>query len=258
MDALAGGPAAVSDVPGFVYTKDLIEQANATDKWVRTQLRRTRRTNVGWRIYAVLMTCLVVILVAALDYTIPMIRLVPVLLWTSPDGVTGAAVTPDSLPADLSDASVKAWLWQYVMHRESYSWVEMDYNHYVVEAMSATPVRDAYDRWSSGRNADSYMSKLGRRCVIRVAPREVTEFRRATRETAGKLTLHFDRLVACEDQKKTAPETWTVSLEYLAGLDTGLNVRDILSFNPARIVVTDYPGPLPLPSESNGLQGTTP
>jgi hypothetical protein len=134
----------------------------------------------------------------------------------------------------------------------------MDYNHYVVEAMSATPVRDAYDRWSSGRNADSYMSKLGRRCVIRVAPREVTEFRRATRETAGKLTLHFDRLVTCEDQKKTAPETWTVSLEYLAGLDTGLNVRDILSFNPARIVVTDYPGPLPLPSESNGLQGTTP
>ena len=98
-----------------------------------------------------------VILVAALDYTIPMIRIVPVLLWTSPDGVTGAAVTPDSLPTDLSDASVKAWLWQYLMHRESYSWVEMDYNHYVVEAMSATPVRDAYDRWSSGRNADSYM-----------------------------------------------------------------------------------------------------
>ena len=68
----------------------------------------------------------------------------------------------------------------------------------------------------------------------------------------------FDRLVTCEDEKRTAPETWTVSLEYLAGLDTGLNVRDILSFNPARIVVTDYPGPLPLPSESNGLQGTTP
>jgi hypothetical protein len=111
------------------------------------------------------------------------------------------------------------------MHRESYSWVEMDYNHYVVEAMSETPVRDAYDRWSSGRNADSYMSKLGRRCVIRVAPREVTEFRRATRETEGKLTLH---------------------------------VSGILCFNPAGIVVNDYPGPLPLPSESNGLQGTTP
>jgi hypothetical protein len=45
------------------------------------------------------------VLVAALDYTIPMIRIVPVLLWTSPDGVTGAAVTPDSLPTDLSDAS---------------------------------------------------------------------------------------------------------------------------------------------------------
>ena len=88
----------MSDVPGFVYAKDLIAQANATDKWVRTQLRRTRRANVGWRIYAVLMTFLVVILVAALDYTIPMIRLVPVLLWTSPDGVTGAAVTPDEPP----------------------------------------------------------------------------------------------------------------------------------------------------------------
>jgi type IV secretory pathway component VirB8 len=241
-------------IPGFVYAADLIKQAQATEHWLKAETKRSRRSRNGWRAYSLVVTGLLGISISALNYAIPSIRLLPILLWTSPDGVTGAAVTTDSLPADLSDASIKAWLWQYVMHRESYSWVEADYNHYVVEAMSDVPVREAYDRWINAKNRDSYLNKFGRRCVVRVAPREVTEFRRASSTVPGRFTLHFDRLVSCEDERKTSPDTWTVTLEYLAGYGSGLNIRDILAFNPSRIVVTSYPGALPLPAEPNAQQ----
>jgi len=236
-------------IPGFVRSADILKQAAATEKWLQSEAKRDRRSRNGWRAYGLLVTVLLAMSVAALNFTIPGIRLLPVLLWISPDGVTGAAVTTDSLPADLSDASIKAWLWQYVMHREGYSWVEADYNHYIVEAMSDVPVREAYDRWISGKNKDSYLNKLGRRCVVRVASREVTEFRRATSSTPGKFTLHFDRVVSCEDERRAPPETWTVTLEYLAGYGSGLNIRDILTFNPSRLVITGYPGALPLPAQ---------
>ena len=236
-------------IPGFVYATDILKQAAATEKWLQSEAKRDRRGRNGWRAYGLMVTGPLAMSVTALNYTIPGIRLLPVLLWTSPDGVTGAAVTTDSLPADLSEASIKAWLWQYVMHRESYSWVEADYNHYIVEAMSDVPVREAYDRWISGKNKDSYLNKLGRRCVVRVLPREVTEFRRATSSTPGKFTLHFDRVVSCEDERHAPPETWTVTLEYLAGYGSGLNIRDILAFNPSRLVITGYPGALPLPAQ---------
>lgn len=236
-------------IPGFVGAADLIRQAEATDKWLKTEAKRSRRSRNGWRAYSLMVSSLLAMSLMALNYAVPNIRLLPVLLWTSPDGVTGAAVTTDSLPADLSDASVKAWLWQYVMQREGFSWVEADYNHYVVEAMSDVPIREAYDRWISAKNKDSYLNKLGRRCVVRVAPREVTEFRRATSTIPGRFTMHFDRLVSCEDERKAPPDTWTVTLEYVAGYGNGLNIRDILSFNPSRIVVTAYPGALPLPAE---------
>jgi type IV secretory pathway component VirB8 len=238
-------------IPGFVYAADLIKQAQAAERWLKTEARRSRRSKNGWRAYSLVVTVLLGISISALNYAIPSIRLLPILLWTSPDGVTGAAVTTDTLPADLSDASIKAWLWQYVMHREGYSWVEADYNHYVVEAMSDVPVREAYDRWITAKNKDSYLNKFGRRCVVRVAPREVTEFRRATATVPGRFTIHLDRLVSCEDERKMPPDTWTVTLEYLSGYGTGLNIRDILAFNPSRIVVTSYPGALPLPAEPN-------
>jgi type IV secretory pathway component VirB8 len=235
-------------IPGFVGAAELIAQAHATEKWLKTEAQRSRRSRNGWRAYGLMVTALLGMSVSALNYAVPGIRLLPILLWTSPDGVTGAAVTTDSLPADLSDASIKAWLWQYIMHRESYSWVEADYNHYVVEAMSDVPVREAYDRWISAKNKDSPLNKLARRCVVRVAPHEVTEFRRATSTIPGKFSMHFDRLVSCEDERKTPPEIWTVTLEFVAGYGTGLNIRDVLAFNPSRIVVTAYPGALPLPA----------
>lgn len=228
--------------PGFVYTKDMLDQAAATERFVKTEAKKVRRANVGWRVYALAMTALVGLLASSLTYALPLVRLVPVYFNVRSDGVTETAITTDSLPDTLSDATIQAWLWQYVMRREGYSWIESDYNHYVVAAMSSVPVRDAYDAWFQGKNPDSYMKKYGRRGVIRVGLREVTQWQRPTESSPGKITMHFDRMVAVEGEPRKPSQTWTVTLEFLQDYRVGISVRDVLTFNPLRIVVTDYPG----------------
>lgn len=239
--------------PGFVYTQDMLAQAAATEKFVATELKKVRRANVGWRLYSFGTTVLVVLLVSSLTYALPLVRLVPVYFSVRPDGVTETAITTDSLPDTLSDATIQAWLWQYVMHREGYSWIESDYNHYVVAAMSSVPVRDAYDAWFQGKNPQSYMNVYGRRGVIRVGLREVTQWQRPTESAPGKITMHFDRMVAVEGEPRKPPQTWTVTLEFLQDYRIGINVRDALTFNPLRIVVTDYPGAQSLPATPVGI-----
>ena len=79
-------------IPGFVYDRDLIAQAAATQSWLTAQAKRDRRSRNGWRVLAVGSLFLLGLSVSALNYTIPGIRLLPILLWTAPDGTTGAAL----------------------------------------------------------------------------------------------------------------------------------------------------------------------
>ena len=175
--------------------------------------------------------------------------------YQKPDGVLETALTTDTLPADLTNANIQAWLWQYVQRRESYSWVEANYNHYVVSAMSSVPVRIAYDNWFNGKNPDSYLAAYGKRGIVRVAMREVTQFTRATAEQPGSITFHFDRQVDIEGQPRQAVQTWSATLEFLQDYNHGFSVQDIKSFNPSRIVVTSYPGSQLLPAITGSLSG---
>jgi type IV secretory pathway component VirB8 len=245
-------------VPGFVYTADLIKQAQRTEKFVKAEWRKTRRSNIGWRVYGGMMTTLVFLLGGALNYALPLERLVPVFFYQKPDGVIETALTTESLPADLSDANIQAWLWQYVRAFEDYSWTESDYNHLVVSAMSAVPVRESYDAWISGKNPNSYLAIYGKRAVIRVGFREITNFERATEARPGRMTIHFDREVDIDGEPRQLPQTWSITLEFLQDYKRGLRVQDIRSFNPSRIVVTAYPGAKPLPPVGGGLGGPRP
>ena len=63
---------------------------------------------------------------------------------------------------------------------------------YVVEAMSDVPIREAYASLDQREEQGSYLNKLVsplRACAV--APREVTEFRRATATIPGRFTMHF-------------------------------------------------------------------
>lgn len=242
-------------IPGFVYTEDLIKQAAATVKFVEGEWRRVRRSNVGWRVYSAIMTLMVFLLGGALNYALPLEKLIPVFFWQRPDGVTETAITTDSLPAELSDANIQAWLWQYIMHRESYSWIEADYNHYVVDAMSSVPVRAAFEAWVTGKNPDSYLAFYGQRGTVRVRMKEVTQFEHAHDGQPGRITIHFNRQVTMEGEPKQPVEMWTASLQFLQDYKRGFDFWDIKMFNPSRIVVTSYPGSQPLPATPSSLQG---
>ena len=240
-------------VPGFVYSSELIKQAIETEKWVDARHRRIRRSNFGWRFFAFTGWTLVVLLAIALDAAVPNIRLLPVFFYQKPDGVVETAITTDSLPVDLSDANIQAWLWQYVEWRESYSYAEYKENGYRVEAMSDESVREAYEKWADGKNKDSYVAVYGQRGVVRVAMREVTHFERATPARPGEYTVHIDRQVDVEGEPRHRIETWSVTLKFLQNYDRGFRMNDIRTFNPSRIVVTSYPGPqdlTPAPPES--------
>lgn len=236
-------------IPGFVYVKQLIEEAKSHQSYIALRDRRSRRTLWGYRLYAAMMTLMVFLLGGALNYAVPLIRLVPVITYLRPDGVTETALTTEELPADLTDATIQAWLWQYVMHREGYSWVEADYNHYLVSAMSDVPVREAYDAWMNGKNKDSPLVAYNTRGTIRVALREIIEWKRAYEGQPGVITFHFDRYVQVEGAPKQPVETWTATLQFIQDYKTGLRIADIKSFNPSRIVVTSYPGSQALPAK---------
>jgi type IV secretory pathway component VirB8 len=240
-------------IPGFVYTNDLIKQAAATEKFVEREWRKTRRSNIVLRLYAAMMTVMVFLLGGTLNYAIPLQRLLPVFFYQRPDGVVETAITTDMLPADLSDANIQAWLWQYVLNRESYSWTEADGNHHVVNAMSSVPVRDAYNAWFNGKNPQSYMAVYGQRGIIRVALREVTQFSRAHDGQPGNITFHFDRLVTVEGEPKQKVQVWTVTLQFIQDYTRGFTLQDIKSFNPSRVLVTAYPGSQLLPAQIGSL-----
>jgi type IV secretory pathway component VirB8 len=252
--ANAGGPQTVK-YPGFVYSTDLIKQAVETEKWVETKFRRERAARIGWKFFAVTGWLVAVLLVLALDYTIPLERLIPVFFYQRPDGVVETALTTDSLPADLSDANIQAWLWQYVSNRESYSYAEYLQHGRVVGVMSSDAVRAAYDAWADGANKDSYVATYAQRGVVRVAMREVTHFEPATASRPGEYTVHFERTVEMEGEPRHQTDVWSVSLKFIQNYNRGFRINDIRTFNPSRIVVIAYPGPqslTPTPSQTHG------
>jgi type IV secretory pathway component VirB8 len=243
-------------VPGFVYSADLIKQATETEKWVASKYRREHGAKIGWKVFALFGWTFVGMLVYALDYTVPLQRLIPVFFYQRPDGVTETAMTTDSLPADLSDANIKAWLYQYVQHRESYSWAEYKANGYIVDAMSSDSVRAAYDAWADGSNKDSYVAAYGQRGIIRIALREVTHFEPATASRPGEYSIHIDRHADIEGMPRQPVETWSITLKFIQNYDRGFRINDIRSFNPSRIVVVSYPGPQVLtPSPNQQIEG---
>lgn len=232
----------------FVLSPDVVQQARRTETWVGREARKTKRTNRILATFLVLSISLNYLEGGALYYAVPLRQVMPVFFYVKPDGVMETALTTDSLPADLSDATVKAWLWQYVMHREGYSWVEADFNNHVVQAMSDNKVREQYEKWSSGKSKSSYLAMYGRSAVIRVGLRNITGWIPSTNGQEGRVTIQFDRVLYREGEpsQSAKPVTYSVTLSFIAGYNaSGFDIRDILQFNPSRIVVTDYPGAVP-------------
>lgn len=61
-----------------------------------------------------------------------------------------------------TEAESRHWLWQYVLHRQGYSFAEAQFNYDVVSLMSTPDVQHRYDEWFRGSNPLSPQVILGR------------------------------------------------------------------------------------------------
>jgi len=234
----------------FIYSKDALRQKREVETWTRREIRKTRRINWTLGIGLAAMTSVAVLEGFALVSAIPLIRVLPVFFHIKPSGVMETVITTESLPGKLADAAVQSSLWQYVLHREGYSYIEQDYNNLVVQSMSAGPVRERYREWSSGKNPRSYQAIYGRKAVLRVEMREVLNYQPSIGGLPGRITFHFDLWEYHEGEPPPKePMTYTTSLEFIQDYQTGFDTRHIIEFNPLRIVVTAYPGPTALPGK---------
>ncbi len=229
-------------VPTFAYSAELTKRAAETESLVEQAFRKTYRSGI-WKnvvIALLLIACFLQAIVNA--FAVPNIHFVPVFFWARPDGVVETAITTDSLPMTMSDDIIKGILWRYIVAREEYSWVEADFNHYLVIAMSSRPVAEAYEAWSSGANKESYLARYGDRCIIKVDRLdEDVDWKPAINGQKGHYQLRFNRLFQCQGEPRRI-ETWTVSLGFVQNYRANLRVHDVKAFNQARIVVTEYPG----------------
>jgi len=238
-------------LPNYVYSQDQIRQAAEIETWRLREARKIKRVNRLLIGYAVMITILFVLQGGALAYALPLIRILPIYFYVRSDGVLEAAITTDSFPNQkLSDSAVQTFLWTYVRYRESYSWVEQDFNNHIVQTMSAGPVRDSYLQFSNGKNPNSYLAKFGRKGVIRVELIEVPlDYHPSLGGQPGRVTFHFNRKVWVEGEPEQKAAPYTVTLEFIQNYSTGFDVKDLLQYNPFRIVVTEYTGAVPLQVE---------
>lgn len=234
---------------GFVYDKDRIKQAKMVELWATAAARKTRRQNLWLKIS--LTVCVVFLggAIGALDYAVPMIRLLPIFITQQPTGLLTAAVTVDSLENEMSDATIKSALWQYVAWRESYSWTEHSDAYYRVSVMSSSPVKKAYEDWYNSKEGPMAVYTDKAMIRARMTDMPANDYTRPIGSTPGHFTVYFQRQVQYIANLSAFPvETWKVELQFAMNYPYGFKIEDILTFNPLRIVVTAYPGSMPVAS----------
>jgi type IV secretory pathway component VirB8 len=226
----------------LAYATELLERQQQTETEVAREWRRTRRSNFWLKVALAFFIALSSVLAFALAATVPNIRFLPVFLWANPNGVVESAITTDGLPQVMSDPLVKLILWNYVRAREEYSYADSDFNHYLVMAMSSRPIAEDYDKWFSGNNPNSWQRLYGDRCIVKVdRTDDDVDFHPSINGSEGTYVFHFNRLFQCRGEPQKV-DTWTVGIKFVQNYNQGMKLHDVKSFNPARLVITDYPG----------------
>ena len=130
-----------------------------------------------------------------------------------------------------TEAEDRHWLWQYVRHRQAYSYPEAQYNFDVVNLMSAADVQRGYSEWFKGSNPQSPQVILGRngQAVLNwvsttfIGPK-LAQVRYVLTERKGDALLPKKNMVA------------TVAFDFAQGTIAGSAVN----INPRGFLVTSY------------------
>ncbi len=165
---------------------------------------------------------------------LPTIRLQPVFIYPRGDGTVITSVDLSTLPTSEQDAMVQASLWQYVQLREGYSAETAQYNFHIVSALSSPQVRSQYQTWFNFPSQASPQAVYGKSETVHVERLPGSGWQD---DDHKRYLMMFRRVV---EDKAISSGNWAATL-YLARVPT-VPVRDRLTFNPAGVIVTGYPG----------------
>lgn len=227
-------------------------KARAKEVWdfQRAQARLSRVVHSGMRKVAIVVSLIALAEAAALFKLVPLVRVVPVFVPVQADGSlahvisTDPAVTIEGLKS--SQAALSALLWQYVRMRESYSWAEANYVWDVVSAMSAVDVREQFQKWYVYTNKTSPQMMYGFKTAVKVSWVEA-------RLDDDKYSVTFWRQQFDSGNPVSRPQLWTCNLVF--STDYNLPLVQRLTYNPAAVVVTSYPGCFSKGPAPGGLPG---
>jgi type IV secretory pathway component VirB8 len=216
-----------------LYRQVVPMQAQQAMLWRRAS-KRSR-----WGLWAAAAVCFAeAVTITAL---LPLEKTVPVFVYLDKFNVQQTANTMSDLPADHRIAGIDALLWQYLENREHYAPSEADRSYEIVSAMSATNVKQQYQKWANPKlNPDSMAKKLGPNGYIRVSRLNSAWLSHNDDYTTGVYQIHFCRLVVPEGQTATA-QRMVASLRYQ--LVDSIPLWERLTINYAGLIVMEYPGP---------------
>ncbi len=150
------------------------------------------------------------------------------------DSATGMTERMYDVPGGemaASEAEQRHWLWQYVLHRQGYSFAEAQYNFDVVNLMSTADVQQQYGDWFRGSNPLSPQIILGRTgqaalswvSTTFIGPK-LAQVRYIASERKGDLLLPKRNMVA------------TVAFDFARGPISG----SAININPRGFLVTSF------------------
>jgi len=236
-EAVAGGGA----VP---VTKAGLEQlANDARNFAGARLRTARRMGRVLGLSLGVVSLVALAEAGGIVSMLPLVRVVPVFVYTHHDGTFQSSVTMSTLPGTLNEANIRALLWQYVVEREGYMFGDAHYRYDVVSGMSALHVRNQYQAWANAGNPNSYLAKLGRKADITVGYIDSGWVSHANDFSTGVYEIRFERVIRPTDAAP-AVQKFKVRFEFVK-VDS-LPLIERVTVNPSGIQVTDYPGPEPL------------
>jgi type IV secretion system protein VirB8 len=213
-----------------------IDRAGLSEHYRQVQSFQNDRAKAARRTSKILIVVAGVAIVAnfgqawTIASLLPLTKIVPVYLWTRPDGTVDSSVALSRLPATQSQAVVTAALWEYVRLREGYSYDTGQYAYDAVSGMSADAPRTQYQGWFNYPNAQSPQVTVGKKGVI--------EIQHISSANIGPNVqqIRYRRVLTITGQVPSVT-TWTATLRFetVATLPVGLRLR-----NPGGVIVTTY------------------
>lgn len=140
---------------------------NIVEAHLQNRKRELRRARFGFGVNALLAVSTAALAVA-LAFTLPLKKLLPVIVHQHEDGTWTTTVAQREVPARLQEATLKSTLWLYVVAAERFNTATHHEDQQVVYTLSDKPTGDAHQARMDPKSKDSPWKRYGTRTTVRI------------------------------------------------------------------------------------------